>query len=185
MPFERPTLTQLVDRIQTDIETQITGGDSLLRRSVLKVLAKVLAGAVHLLYSYLGFQAEQLFVSSADIEGLEKIADEYGLNRNDATYAVGNAVATGTNTIIIPVGTELQSSDGVVYVVDNDTTIADEVATLALTAKEAGADGNQDPSTILTFVSPIIGVNSQVEIDSSGLTGGADEETDEELRTRV
>ena len=186
MPFSRPTLTEIVARVQTDIETRVTGGESLLRRSVLKVLARVLAGAIHLLYSYLGFQAEQLFASTADVEGLEKIADEYGINRGDAVSAIGIASATGTNGTTIPVDTELQSSDGQLYTVDTEIDIGvGGTAELDLTAAEGGDDGNQDSGTILSFVSPISGVGSEATVNSDGLAGGVDEETDDRLRARV
>lgn len=185
MPFDRPTLTEIDSRISSNISTLVTGGANLLRRSVLKILAKVFAGAVHLLYSYLGFQAEQLHVTTADVEGLEDIADEYGINRQDATYATGTATATGTNDIEIPISTELQTESGVKYTVDESITIASGTATLSLTASEAGEDGNQDGSISLTFISPISGVDTSVTVSSSGLVSGTNEETDDELRNRV
>lgn len=185
MPFIRPTLTQLTDRIQSDIESHVANGQSLLRRSVLKVLAKVYAGAIHLLYSYLGFKAEQLFATTADIEGLEAIADEYGISRNAATFAVGSVTATGSAGIIIPAGTVFQTSDGVNYASDAEQTFAASTLSIDITATVGGIDGNQDAASVMSFVSPIAGVNSQVTVDTGGLTGGADEETDEELRERV
>lgn len=185
MPFERPTLSELISRIESDISTRITGGESLLRRSVLKVLARVYAGAVHLLYSYIGYQAEQLFASTADVEGLEKLADEYGISREAATKATGSVDITGTTGITISEGTELQTSSGIKYETTADVTIASGVATLTIEASVAGTDGNQDASTSLSFVSPIAGVNSSGTVDSSGLVGGTDEETDDELRERV
>jgi uncharacterized phage protein gp47/JayE len=185
MPFTRPTLTELVNRIESDIETRVTGGETLLRRSILKILARVFAGAVHLLYSYLGYQSEQLFVSTADEDNIEKHGDEYGLPKIGAVQATGIIVATGTNGTVIDAGTELQTTTGVKYTTDSSATIAAGTANLAITAVEGGDDGNQDSGTILIFVSPITGINSQTTVDSSGLTGGTDEETTEEWRDRI
>jgi len=185
MPFTRPTLTELVDRIQSDIETHVTNGQSLLRRSVLKVLARVYAGVVHLLYSYLGFQAEQLFATTADVEGLEAIADEYGINRVAASKATGLLTLTGSVGLIILAATEFQSSDGVTYVSDEDEIFVGTSLSIEITASEGGDSGNQDAGAILSFVSPIAEVSSQATVATGGLTGGADEETDDDLRERV
>jgi len=185
MPFERPTLQALVDRIAGDFETRINGSNSFLRRSVLKVMAVVYAGAVHLVYGFLGYQADQLFVAKADTEGLESIGNEYGITRKAATKATGSAQATGTNGTVIPADTELQSTDGEVYLVDTAVTIAGGVATVAFTAEIANAAGNDDAGISLSFVSPIIGIDSTVTVDSDGITGGTDEEEDDDYRLRI
>ncbi len=185
MPFSRPTLTEIVDRVQSDIETRVSGGESLLRRSVLKVLGRVFSGAVHLLYSYIGFSSEQLFISTADENNLEKHGDEYGVNLIASVEATGIGATTGTTGTVIPIGTQLQTTDGVKYTTDAEVIIVAGTANLDLTAMEGGDDGNQDVGAILTFVSPIVNVSSQVTIDADGLTGGVDEETTEAWRERI
>jgi len=187
MPFTRPTLTEIVDRVQSDIETRVTGAESLLRRGILKVLGRVFAGAVHLLYSYLGYQSEQLFISTADENNLEKHGDEWGVNLIAAVKATGTTVATGTNGTTIDADSKVQTTTGIKYTTDAAVIIAGGTADLAITAVEdnAGGDGNQDAGTILTFVSPIDNINSQTTVDADGLIGGADEETKEELRERM
>jgi uncharacterized phage protein gp47/JayE len=185
MPFERATLTELVDRISSDIKTRVTGGSNLLRRSVLMVLARVFAGAIHLLYGYLGYQSEQRFVAKADQTGLDDLADEYGMTRNAPTYAQGSVQVTGTDGATISADEELQTSSGIKYTVDSAQTISGGVATLDITASEAGSDGNQSSGAELTFTTPISSVSQTATVDSDGLTGGADEETDDELRTRL
>jgi len=185
MPFDRPTLDTLVERISSDIETRITGANSLLRRSVLKVFTRIWAGAIHLLYGFLEYEADQLFASSADTEDLENIADEYGITRKAAAKSTGEAGATGGNGILIPEGTELQTVDGVIYETTADVTTALGVATISLEAQEGGSDGNQDAGTTVSFISPIAGIDNDATVDSDGLIGGTDEETDYALRERV
>lgn len=185
MPFLRPTLQEIIERVETDFETRIEGATSLLRRSVLKVMARVYSGAVHLLYEYLDYQSEQLFAARADADGLVAIADEYGLAREAAEAATGSATATGTTGVSIPAGTELQSATGEKYTVDETVTIVGGTITMDLTAADAGSDGNESAGATLTFVSPITGVNTEATIDASGIVGGIDEETDSELRERV
>ena len=110
MPFERPTLTIIINRIQNDIETRLSDVGTLLRRSLLKILARVFGGAIHLLYGYIDYQSDQIFVTTADTSGLDKIATEYGKTRNAATYATGQGTATGTAGTTIPINSRLQSS---------------------------------------------------------------------------
>ena len=185
MPFARPSLQTIVDRIVSDFQTRITGATSLLRRAALNVIAKVNAGAIHLLYEYLDYQSRQIFVATADEAGLEAIASEYGIIRKAAIKATGSGEATGTNGTIIPAETELQSTDDEVYITDDEEIIATGTATLDFTASIAGADGNDDGSISLTFVSPIAGIDTIVTVDSDGIVEGADEETDDALRGRV
>lgn len=46
MPFSRPTLKEISDRISADVNSRLTGADSFLRRSVLNVLIRALSGVI-------------------------------------------------------------------------------------------------------------------------------------------
>jgi uncharacterized phage protein gp47/JayE len=185
VPFTRPSLTEIVDRIETDIETRLDDVGSLFRRSVLKILARSNGGSHHLLYGYISYLALQLFAMTADSQYLDTHGSEYGINKTSAVKAVGTGTATGTNGISIPANTELQSSAGQVYTTDSEVTIAAGTATLAFTASIAGADGNDSAGITLTFVSPIAGIDSTVTVSSNGIYGGADEEDIEAYRERI
>lgn len=185
MAFTRPTLTAIITRIQNDVETRLDGIGKLLRRSVVKVMIRAFSGALHLLYGFQKYMALQLFAATADTEYLEIIGEEFGVTRNEATAATGNAATTGTTGKTIPAGTELQSDSGYTYTVDTAVTLTGGVGNIALTAAVKGTDSNDDGSITLTFVSPITGINSTVTVDSDGLTGGADKETDIAYRDRI
>jgi len=185
MPFNRPGLQTIADRIAHDFEVEINGANSFLRRSVLKAMATVYAGAVHLLYGFLGYQADQLFALKADTERLESIGSEYGISRKAAVKATGKANAIGTNGVVIPVGSELQSTDGQIYVTDAAVTIALGIATIDLTASLAGSAGNEDAAAVLSFVSPIVGIDSTVTVNVDELSGGSDIEDDDDYRLRI
>lgn len=185
MPFSRPTLTEIVTRMQTDVETRLVTMGNLLRRSVVRVIVYALAGAVHLVYGFLNYMTNQLFASTADTDFLERIAAEYGLYRASSEYATGSGTVTATQVTTIASGTRLQSSAGVIYLVEDGVTTIVGSNTIDFTAEEAGADGNDDPGITLSFVSPITGVSNSITVDSSGIGGGADEETDTQLRERV
>lgn len=185
MAFARPTLTQIVDRIISDMETKL-GIGTLLRISVLKILAKVIGGSHHLIYGFLEYMSKQIFVSSADTTYLEEAAGEWGIVRSGSSFAVGSGMAAGTPGVTIPAGSKLQTLDGIVYVVDADTVMeAPGYVTIDFTAEVAGASGDQDGGILLNFVSPIAGINTTVMVDSNGAHSGSDEEVDDELRARV
>jgi uncharacterized phage protein gp47/JayE len=185
MPFTRSTLQTIIDRITSDFEFYIEGGTSFLRRSFLRILAKVNGGAFHLVYEFLDYQARQLFAITADIAGLEAHSSEWGVPRNVASAATGSATATGSTGTLIPEGTKLTSTDNQVYSTTADTTVAGGTATISFEADIAGEDGNDDAGITLTFVTPIVGVNSTATVDSDGITGGTDDEDPEDLRARI
>ncbi|MBI1408112.1 MAG: baseplate J protein [Caulobacter sp.] len=185
MPFTRPTLSALIDQAETDMSGRLAGGDALLRRAIELVLARVHAGAIHGLYGFLDYAAEQLMPDTADAEHLSRWAGIYGVARKAATAATGSADLTGVNTSVIPEGTRLQRSDGAEYLVTAEATIALGVATAAIVAAEAGAGGLAEAGTALTFVSPVAGVSSAAVVAVGGVTGGVDEESDNDLRGRL
>ncbi len=185
MPFQRSSLQNIISRIVSDFQTRITGATSLLRRSVLSIIARVNAGGFHLVYEYLDYMAKQIYISTADSAGLEAHSSEYGIPRKAADFAEGSGEATGTNGITIPADTQLSSTDDNVYITDADATIALGTVTLNFTAQVAGADSNDDAGITLTFLTPIAGVNTSVTVDSDGIFNGTNEETDDALRARL
>lgn len=185
MAFARPTLQELVDRIQSDLTTRLALVGAVLRRSVIAVLARVEAGAAHLQHGHLEYLSQQIFPDTSEMEFLERQAELYGLSRTAATYASGTVTATGTNGTEIPDGTVLQRADGQQYETSGDVTVSGGTAVLTVTALSAGVLGNADSAVVLTFVSPIAGVNASATVDSGGLIGGNDTETDDALRARV
>lgn len=185
MPFDRPSLSELVTRAISDIQTRIIGATTLLRRSVLRVLGKVQAGANHLLYGYLDYIFQQIFILTADEFGLRSHGIEWGLDRDEAVVAVGNTVVTGTTGLIVPLGTELSADDGQIYITDEAGTLVGGAITIAITAQLTGVDGNQSVATILTFVSPIDGIDANTTVDSEGLNDGEDIEDVEDWRNKL
>jgi uncharacterized phage protein gp47/JayE len=188
MPFTKPTLQDIVDRIEADIEARVTGVNTpLLRRSVLRVLARVLAGAIYLLYGFLSWIKDQMFASTADTDNLEIIGSEYGVTRKVSTFSAGQVDLTGcTPATIIPAGSELEASDGSVYTVDEIVVVdgAGE-ATIGVTAKVAGSAGDQVAGEVLTFVTPIAGIASSGTVTDDLITDGLDEESDDDYRDRI
>lgn len=187
MAFARPTLTQLIDRNQADIETRLPGTDPRLRFSILGILARALSGAVHGLYGAQEYTALQIVPDSADSANLERTAFWLGrgMTRNSATAAIGNITFAGTNGSVIPASTTLQRSDGEQYTVNAEVTIAAGTAIASVTSVNTGQIVNAIAGQKLTLVNPIAGVQSTATVATGGITGGTDKETDTALLARL
>lgn len=185
MATSRPTLSSLIARIESSFASRIAGADSPLRRSVLKVLAKVISGVSHLVYGRLAWLEKQIFADTADSDNLKRHGTLYNVNAKAAEKATGTATATGTNGTDIPALTVLRNSAGEEFETDALVTISGGVATLALTAKVAGIDGNTATGSTLTMISPIPSIDTTATVDTPGITGGIDLELEPPHRARL
>lgn len=184
MSYARPTLAELIARIQTDFNTRLPGGDSRLRRGFIYVLARVIAGVSHGLYGFIQWVFKQVFPDTADGENLERWANIWQKTRKAADKATGIATITGVEGSAIQSGTLLRTASEVEYI----TTAAASIpvagtVNVAIEAVIAGDDGNIDSGTQLFFVEPIDGVQSTAT--SGAVTGGADTESDASLLARL
>jgi uncharacterized phage protein gp47/JayE len=186
MPFDRPTLAELRDRIRRDFNARLPGADALLRQSNLSVIADVLAGLSTLHYGYQIWLSQQLFPDTAETVFLERWASIWGLTRREATAAAGAIAVTGTAGAVVPPGAEFQRLDRVRYQApDGATLAADGTATVAVVAEVAGSSGEALAGTGVTTVGALAGVVAQATVADPGMAGGADAETDAQLRTRL
>lgn len=190
MPFPRPTLEEIIERIRGDIDAFLPGADSRLKRSVLDVLAIAYGGAVHLLYGFIAFLSRQLFVDQAETELLDQHAAFWNVPRLAAVFADGPVRFTGVNGTDIPAGTEISRSDGQVFLTDILVTVVGGQADVIVFAETAGIIGNTLDGTTLSLVSPISGIDAESTVitdaeHADGIDGGVDEESDESLRARI
>lgn len=185
MPFARPTLSDLIDDAQASFDARIPGADSRLRRSILNVLARVIAGAVNGLYGYLDWIFRQVFADTAEAAELERHASIRGISRIAGAFATGDVTLSGEDGRFIDSGTLLQRADGIGYEMQMSATIAGGTATAPVTATTSGLAGNATAGTSLSFVSPVEGVDAAAIVASPGISGGADRESDEALRARL
>lgn len=185
MPFIRPSLTQVVDRIKKDLEDKLTGGSPALRRSVIAVISRVFGAASHILHGHLDWISRQILPDTSDEDILLRQGSMYGVVRIPAVYAERDVEFTGANGSTIPAGTELQRSDGVIYTTDALATISGGIATVHITAQDAGDEGNVDTAVILQLVSPLVGIDNEAEVQSTNAVEGEDQEDIEAYRLRV
>lgn len=186
MPFDRPTLPQLRDQIRRDFNARLPGADALLRQSNLRVIADVFAGISTLHYGYQVWLSLQLFPDTAETAYLERWASIWGVTRRPAVAALGPIAVTGIPGAAVPAGAEFQRLDRVRYQATVGASLDENgTATVAVTAATPGAAGDALPGTSVSTVGALAGVTATALVADPGIGGGADEETDAELRVRL
>ena len=185
MAFARPTLTELIDRVLADIGTRVTGVDgAVLRKSLLGVIGRAEAGAVHMLYGYIDWVAKQAIPDTAEKEYLERWAAIWGVARKTASFATTQVLLATSAGALIPAGTLVQRQDGVQYSTVADVTTTAGTTVVPVIAISAGASGNAASGTAVFLVSPIAGVQGNASLQDPAL-GGDDMESDSRLLGRL
>lgn len=185
MPFNRPSLATLIDRIASDIASRLPGTVARLRRAMTTILGRAQAGAVHGLYGRLEWIARQILPDTCDEDVLARQAAIWKVPRKAASAATGPVVITGVDGSVAPAGTALTRGDGTEYFTAADATIVAGTATVTVTASTAGAIGDAVANTQLSFVAPIAGIDSTATVDAPGIGAGADVEDIEAWRARL
>ncbi|WP_424140252.1 baseplate J/gp47 family protein [Roseomonas chloroacetimidivorans] len=185
MPYARPTLLELRQQALQDINnSDLTGVDGLLRRSVLRVMSWVMAGFAYLHYDYQDWIAKQATPWGAEDEFAAGWGQLKGVERKDATAASGPLSWPGTVGTSVPSGTSITRADGVLYTTTAPTTVAaGGAADLTIQAVEPGVNGNADAGTKFYLTNGITGLASEA-VSTADISGGADQESEADYKTR-
>jgi uncharacterized phage protein gp47/JayE len=192
MPWQTPTLKEVRSLVRDQIRGSLPGADATIPNSVLRVLSDSQGALCHLTLQYIDWLALQLIPDTAEHEWLDRHGDIWLVNADGTTGRKLASLASGVVNfqaiaygVTIPEGTQLTSGDNIGY---ETTQLA--VASgpgidipVPVRALDPGSVGNQPAGTELTVVAPpanLVGSATVVNLD-----GGADEETDDELRYRV
>lgn len=195
MPFNRPTLTELRQRNEAFIQSELKTIGALLRFSNMGILSDADAGMAYLHYGYLDWIAKQAVPFTATDEYLAAWGALKNISRKPATAANCPSVSfTGTPGATLSAAAVLNRGDGYQYSLDAEIMIASEGnATGSITAilpdpaddsTGGGSIGNADLSTLLTLDVSWSGIDSTVTMNAAA-TGGADIEDEEDFRRRV
>ena len=186
MPWDRPTLKQLFERISQDFSGRLLDGGAVLSRSVIAVFSKIWSGAAHLMHGMLAWLFLQVFADTAEGPYLERWARIWGIFRKPASQAAGPVACPATAGAVIPAGTLMQhQSTGLQYAVQEDGEVVGGSIAVTVKALTVGSASNLPAGYSLTLIAPIAGVQSDGLVGADGISGGADEETDESLRDRL
>ncbi len=182
--FTRPTLGELIDRAQTDIEGALQGVNARLRRTVEFVFSRAMAGLTHGLHGHLAFIAEQILPDQAAELFLVRWAELFSVPRKEGVKAQGPLLVTGTGDTV-PAGTVfIRPQDGAEYTVDATVGPISGSEPVQLTALLVGSDFNESAGASFSLEAPISGISSIAVVDTGGITLGANLETLPELLVR-
>lgn len=261
MALNIPTNRRAVkQQAQTDVQNTLPESNPFLANSYLDAIITATSGRAYDIYLQIQEVLKQMFPDTSDGVFLERWGSYVNVLRRPATQATGSVTATGTVGSVIPIGTQLRTSDGLLYESLQSATIvaqtlnidqltrtgslaiaetasphlltsgqtvtisgADQAeyngsytinvtsaqeftytivgapvtpatgtiiassnfASVSLRSIDYGSSLNQTANTPLIFSTPVVGVSNTARVQFSGIGGGANQETDEQLRDRI
>ena len=204
MSISTLTTKEINDLIISQLESSLATTIPLLPKSFLRVIAKVIAATITMLYKYGSFMFLQLFVrqssySSTVING-QSITPliEWGrlLIGEDPTPATNAELIIDITVInqvgVLSVGSQLIGpGNGVTYLTLSDVALSAATVQVNIQAVSdeqggsgAGIIGNLDNGAELTFANPLANISNTATVAST-VTQGSDMETEEAYRDRV
>ncbi|WP_407545947.1 baseplate J/gp47 family protein [Vibrio parahaemolyticus] len=184
MAHKQPEISELQARILTDIEGKIGQKTPLLKKAAWRVLSWALAGVISILYKYINYRSLQMFVQTADEDGLTLWGDTYDVPRGKESAAKFNIVLVGTDGQVVKAGTQYtKNTTGYFYRQLETVTLSGGEAVATVVATQGGVTGNL---SVGDFVSPVnpIGIEKQASIVEILVTG-TDAEEVEVWRSRI
>jgi uncharacterized phage protein gp47/JayE len=188
MPWTTPTLKDV--RKTRDQVSASLGGAPIIPNSVLRVMSDAQSGLAHLTLLYIDWLSKQLLPDTAETEWLDRHGNIWLVNsegtrgRKPAEFATGTVTLTGTQGIIVPQYTIVGAiSTGLQYETTEQVILGVGPTNVDIRALDAGAAGNLDAGERLGFSIAIAGLDGTATVVE--LSGGTDQETDDELRARV
>ena len=172
--MEFKSLNELVRIVENELSVQFYGNLSVLRKGVLKVLARVIGGMLYLLSLIAKRVWKNRFISTCGNEALDGFGEEYGIPHKPPQKAEGYVLVTlasGTSEVEIESGTLLtDSTTGLDFEVAATTTITSFSNLLPVRAAEAGDNYNLWDGELLEFKETTVAGVEKMVADS--IVGG-------------
>lgn len=183
MAWSRPTLGQIIARVEADIVGALGVIGALVARTVEYILARALAGLSHEMHGRIEYLATHAVPWNAKGDDLKSWCALFGVVPKPAAWASGPMNLTGAPGAVIPAGTVFVRADGARFVSGLSATIGGSgLGVVGVEAEIAGAAGNTPTGAPFSIFAPVAGLSSAV---GSTISGGADAETDPELFARL
>lgn len=192
MPWTTPALKDVRALVRDAIRGRLPGADASIPNSVLRVMSDAMGALCHLTLQFIDWLSLQLIPDTAETMWLDRHANIWLVNfdgttgRKVASLASGTANFTGVAGTILPQGTQLaynQYQQIIGYETLNQIVIGDLPSPANVRALDPGSAGNRTGGDALAILEAPVGVDSEAIIVV--MDGGADQETDEELRYRL
>ena len=179
MPFKVPSLAEVNRTVENNFSQAFYGSSGVLRAMVLKVVSKVVAGAVYMAVLFLSFIWKNSFVATADVDGLVRIGALRNMTPKPASPArgmieisgpEGTSIAAGTVVVDEVFGNEYEILNSVTINEVNDQT---GLGTVTVQAYSIGFGSKYDlpENTVLTFRDIDI-EDVTIKVAEGGLYGG-------------
>ena len=189
MPWTTPTLKD-TRRMTRDYVLSQLGAKAMIPNSVLRIMSDAMAGLAHLVMLYLDWLAKQLLPDTAEKVWLDRHGNIWLVNsdgskgRKAATYAKGTVRFEGLTGYAVPGGSTLKGANGVQYQTVGDALVGSGgLADAPAVALTAGVVSNLADGDVIAIAPPIPGIDTATLYGP--MSGGVDEETDDQLRERV
>lgn len=180
MPYEVPTLRELIEGGLIDIESSL---DTVLEKyGVEQALNVAVSGSIRDLYDYQTWIVRQIIpTSESEDQTIVDVARSEGVLRKQAAPSIGPVTFSGTSPI--PLDTLMTHQNGLTYRVteSQEPDAGSVVATVQ--CEETGPEGDLQSGEVLTLASSVPGV--QPEGVSGDISGGAEIESISSLLERL
>lgn len=190
MPWSTPTLRDVRSLVRDAIRANLPGADASIPNSVLRVMSDAMGALCHLTLQFIDWLSLQLLPDTAEHEFLDRHGDIWLKNadgttgRKGATLAAGSVTFTGTAGTVVPLNAQLAYAAGLAaYETTQAVTIGSGPTACTVRALDPGIAGNRLDGDTLVLTSPPPGADSAATVVE--ITGGVDEENDDDLRTRI
>lgn len=182
--FSRPAKKELVQDLSAKWIELFGSNSDVSSHSVAGIIIRMIAFFFDLIYQLSEKVYYSQYLSTASGVSLDRIAANFGVNRNGATRSIVDLSFTGTPGYVVPSGTLFKTNDEKVYQLGSSVILDTKGSNSGVAyATELGSEYNVPANTIinqLEVTSDIISVTNPEQAE-----GGADNETDAELARRV
>lgn len=186
--FTAPTYDEILDSIEGDLQTKFGTDIVLTPNSNFGIIARLMSWYIFQLIDQLQQTYYSGFVSTASGTALDRLANNVGLTRKVEMPATGQVVIKTSGEYLLQAGELFETDGGVMYELIGDTLTSKQndgsyQATGDVQCVEAGSLGNSAANTVTIVSNPddnIISVSNPAP-----MSGGQDNETDEEFRKRI
>jgi uncharacterized phage protein gp47/JayE len=184
MPFDVPTLQDARQIARDFVSAKLPGSELAPPNSRIRVISDNNAGLAHLNFLFLYWLSQQFLPDTAETDWLDRHANIWLGGRKAATYAGGTVNLTGTAGVVVPAGTQLfWSTAGIPFQTIADITLGSGSTAAPVIALAAGVAGNASAGAGMGITTAIAGLDGTATVVA--IAGGADAESDDDLRARV
>src|SRR5262245_60942391 len=187
----RPDIAELSEAVRVEFSKRLLGGAPVLPLSAEDILAFIMAGTVNLMHGLVAQALKEQDPATMCCDNLMGYAARHGINLRGATRAKGYVALTGTAYAQIPSNLRLVGQSSREYKLDPAVTFnpvhldANGGAVIRVTADLPGGLFNLPMGAALTTSAVTTGIDIDATVVGNGIQGGTDNESCEELRTRV